>query len=113
ILFLVIVVSGVIICYLKMRMKDHKKANLATTIPLVGMAIVELVITLVAIKEFSITDGVFEILLGSTYEEYKVTIGSSIIVFLIFSILLLLLNIAWIIVDKKVKDNKEAIANDL
>ncbi|MDE6660367.1 MAG: zinc-ribbon domain-containing protein [Anaeroplasmataceae bacterium] len=109
ILFLIIVVAGISIIYIRMRSADKQKASPITAIPLVGMALVELIITLVAITEFSKTGGVLEMLLGG-FENYKTYVGSSIIVFVIFSILLLDLEVAWFIIDKKYQDKKEVNA---
>lgn len=113
IVFIVILLAGVSVIFIRLKNNSDKtKASLGTAIPLVAMAIVELVLTLVAIKVFSKSNGVFY-LLQYQGSSTKKQVGSSIIVFTVFSLLVLALEITWVILNKAIKDEKESEAYDM
>lgn len=108
IIFLVIVVAG--LCLIWLRFKDNKKekkASIGISSALVGMALVEFILTIVAKNVFAKAGGVLEFLYPVHYEDVKISIGSSIIVFTVFAFLLLALEIAWVVISKEMKDSKE------
>ncbi|MDE5855894.1 MAG: zinc-ribbon domain-containing protein [Anaeroplasmataceae bacterium] len=114
IVFIVILVAGVSIIFIRLKnTSDKTKASLITAIPLVVMATVELALTIAAINVFSKPDGVFQMVLGENIVETREYVGSSIIVFMVFSLLVLALEIIWMILNKNIKDEKESEAYDM
>lgn len=107
IVFIIVLIAGVSLIGVRLKnsSKDNK-ASLGIAVPLVGMALVELILTIVATKIFAKPNGVFDFVLGIYSEEAKAHIGSSIIVFTVFAILLLALEITWMVMNKKIKDEK-------
>ena len=113
VVFIVVLVASVILIFIRMKNNSNKtKASLGTAIPLVVMAVAELVLTLVAISVFSKSNGVFY-LLQSQGSSIKKQVGGSIIVFMVFSFLVLALEIVWLVLSKIIKDDKESEAYDM
>ncbi len=110
IIFIIIVAAAISLIFVRLRnTKKQAKASLVTAIPLVSMAIAELVLTIVSIDVFSRPSGVFSYI----YINSDPNVGASIIVFTVFSILLLALEITWMVLNKTMKDEKEQPAYDL
>lgn len=110
ILFIIIVVVATSLIFVRLRnTKKQAKASLVTAIPLVSLAIVELILTIVAIAVYSKPNGVFSYI----YINSDPHVGASIIVFTVFSILLLALEITWMVLNRVMREEKEQLAYDL
>ncbi|MCM1131564.1 MAG: zinc ribbon domain-containing protein [Roseburia sp.] len=111
--FIVILVVGVIFIFFRLKNTTNKiKASLGMAILLVVMAVTELTLTIVATHVFASKGGVFQMLMGQT-ESLSSQIGASIIVFVVFSLLLLSLEIVWLIMNKNIENKKEIEAYDM